>query len=63
MSECAQAVITRQVRHNMLATIALVRASLRKLEPYDQPHAYTADESEPYYASSDRFIRAVETCL
>jgi hypothetical protein len=63
MNDYPQAEITRQTRHKMLATIALVQASVRKLEPYDESHAYSADESEPYDAFSDRFIRAVEICL
>ncbi len=63
MSRREQAEITRQARAKMLAAVALVQASLRKLEAYDETRAYTADESEPYDALSDRFIRAVESSL
>ena len=60
MSANKQAEITRHARQKMNDAVALVQASLNKLKPYDEKHAYSADESEPYDALSDRFIRAVE---
>lgn len=63
MSVKAQAEITRQARQKMKDVQALVQASLNKLKPYDDKHAYRADESEPYDALSDRFIRAVEVSI
>src|SRR6056297_4148059 len=44
----------------MKDTVALVRASLAKLKPYEENRVYNAEELEPYDALSDRFIRAVE---
>jgi len=60
MSILEQAKITWQARRKMQDAVVLVQASLNKLKPYDEKHAYNADESEPYDAFSDRFIRAVE---
>jgi len=59
----AQAVLVRAARDQCLAAIALVRASLEKLPPYDARRAYTPDELEPYDALADRFVRAVETSI
>ena len=58
-----QQTITQQALRKMSAAIALVQASLEKLEPYDNQRTYTADEREPYDALSDRFIRAVEVSI
>lgn len=63
MSANKQAEITRHARQKMNDAVALVQASLNKLQPYDEKHAYSADESEPYDALSDRFIRAVEVSI
>ncbi|MFA7370214.1 MAG: hypothetical protein WC334_11265 [Kiritimatiellales bacterium] len=63
MSAPEQIVITEHSRKKMLNAVALVEASLCKLSPYDETHVYNADESEPYDALSDRFVRAVEICL
>ena len=63
MSANKQAEITRHARQKMNDAVALVRASLNKLKPYNEKHAYSADESEPYDALSDRSIRAVEVSI
>lgn len=63
MTSPEQADVARRARAQMLATVGLVQASLRKLVPYDDAHVYSAEESEPYDALSDRFIRAVESSL
>ena len=41
----------------------LVEASLSRITPYDVNQNYTPEETEPYDAMSDRFIRAVEVSL
>ncbi|MFA4943121.1 MAG: nucleotidyltransferase substrate binding protein [Lentisphaeria bacterium] len=63
MTTREQVEITGKAREKMLAAIALVQASIRKLHPYDERHLYSPDEAEPYDALSDRFLRAVELCL
>jgi hypothetical protein len=63
MSAQEQIMITEHSRNKMLNAVALVEASLCKLSPYNETHVYNADESEPYDALSDRFVRAVEVCL
>lgn len=55
--------VTKRDLDKMLDTVALVQASLRKLAPYDETRTYSSDESEPYDALSDRFVRAVEVSL
>ena len=45
------------------ASIKLVEDSLDGLILYDFNKKYTSKELEPYDALSDRFIRAVETCI
>ena len=55
--------IVRRNRGKLKDTVDLVRASLDKLQPYDENRVYNADELEPYDALSDRFIRAVEVGL
>lgn len=52
--------IARRNRRKMEDAIDLVRASLAKLDAFDDKKVYTAEELEPYDALSDRFIRAVE---
>lgn len=52
--------IARRNRCKLESAIELIRASLGKLDTYDENRIYTADELEPYDALSDRFIRAVE---
>ncbi len=63
MTTSEQLEITKRALDKMLVTVALVQASLRKLTTYDVARNYSADESEPYDALSDRFIRAVEVSL
>ena len=46
-----------------LSAIALVEASLNRIESFDVNANYTALELEPFDALSDRFIRAVEVCI
>ena len=46
-----------------IASIELVEASLKELDKYSVTRNYTPKELEPYDALSDRFIRAVETCI
>jgi 4-alpha-glucanotransferase len=58
-----QNVVAKRELKKMLDTVALVQASLGKLAPYEETRNYGADESEPYDALSDRFIRAVEISL
>ncbi len=58
-----QTELTQFALQKMRHAVALVEASLLKLDSYDENHAYDADESEPYDALSDRFVRAVEVCL
>ncbi len=41
----------------------LVEASLNNLKYFEKDKKYTPKELEPYDALSDRFIRAVETCI
>ncbi|MEI6515583.1 MAG: nucleotidyltransferase substrate binding protein [bacterium] len=63
MTTSGQIDVTKRDIAKMLDTVALVQASLDKLASYDATRAYTANESEPYDALSDRFIRAVEISL
>jgi uncharacterized protein YutE (UPF0331/DUF86 family) len=46
-----------------LNAIALVEASLKELNPFDPNKQYKPKELEPYDALSDRFVRAIETCI
>ena len=46
-----------------LSAIELVEASLIEIKPFDKNKKYSPKELEPYDALSDRFIRAVETCI
>lgn len=63
MNTAEQIDVTKRDLGKVLDTIALVQASLNKLAPYEEARRYSADESEPYDALSDRFIRAVEVSL
>ena len=47
----------------VISAIELVEASLKDLDRYDINKKYNPKELEPYDALSDRFIRAVETCI
>lgn len=55
--------LVETVREKALRALELVDVSVEKLAPYDQARVTTPDEQEPYDALSDRFMRAVETCL
>ena len=63
MTTPEQNAVTKRDLEKMLDTVALVQASLGKLTPYEATRNYSSDESEPYDALSDRFIRAVEISL
>ena len=63
MTTPEQTEVTKRELAKMFDTVALVQASLDKLASYDATRNYSSDESEPYDALSDRFIRAVEISL
>ena len=63
MSLSEQKTIVEHCRRNWEDAVALIQASLAKLQPYNPDHVRTPDDREPYDALSDRFIRAVETAL
>ncbi|MCX6150748.1 MAG: nucleotidyltransferase substrate binding protein [Ignavibacteriales bacterium] len=50
-------------KQKVISSIGLVEASLIGLEKYIINKKYNPKELEPYDALSDRFIRAVETCI
>ncbi|MBU0561316.1 MAG: nucleotidyltransferase substrate binding protein [Bacteroidetes bacterium] len=50
-------------KHKVETAVNLVEASLSDLEKYSTFKKYSPKELEPYDALSDRFIRAVETCI
>lgn len=50
-------------KRKTIQAIKLVKASLENLQPYESEKNYTPKELEPYDALSDRFIRAVESCI
>lgn len=50
-------------KQKVSSSISLVRASLSGLQKYQTEIIYTPKELEPYDALSDRFVRAVETCI
>lgn len=63
MSTSGTLEVVRQALDKVHASVALVRASVDKLPPYDDRRDYSADDREPYDALSDRFVRAVEVGL
>jgi hypothetical protein len=63
MNTAVQIEVTKRDLGKVMDAMALVQASLNKLAPYEETRHYSADESEPYDALSDRFIRAVEVSL
>lgn len=63
MNTAEQIDVTKRDLVKMLNAVALVQASLNKLARYDEARQYSPDESEPYDALSDRFIRVVEVSL
>ncbi|MHB1688535.1 MAG: nucleotidyltransferase substrate binding protein [Ignavibacteriaceae bacterium] len=50
-------------KHKAESAVNLVEASLSDLEKYNIDKKYSPKELEPYDALSDRFIKAVETCI
>ncbi len=50
-------------KQKVISAVELVEASLRSLDKYNINKKYSPKELEPYDALSDRFIRAVETCI
>ena len=50
-------------KEKVLSAIGLVEASLKGLKEYDINRKYDPKELEPYDALSERFIRAVESCI
>ena len=50
-------------KQKVISAVDLVEASLTNLERYSIDKKYNPKELEPYDALSDRFIRAVETCI
>ena len=55
--------ILEQNRKKCIRSIALVEASLKRIQSFDDSKDYTADELEPFDALCDRFVRAVEVAL
>jgi uncharacterized protein with HEPN domain len=56
-------ILIKNANQKVNASIQLVEASLSNLMAYEFDKIYTPKELEPYDALSDRFIRAVETCI
>lgn len=56
-------VLFENSRQKVNSAVELVEASLRNLNEYNVNKKYSPKELEPYDALSDRFIRAVETCI
>ncbi len=59
----AAGTLARSSREKMMRAIALLSASVEKIEPFDGYREYTAEELEPYDALCDRFVRSVEVAL
>ena len=56
-------VLFENSKQKVNSAVELVEASLRNLNEYNVNKKYSPKELEPYDALSDRFIRAVETCI
>jgi len=56
-------VLLKQAKTKLISAVSLVEASLNGLDNYNSEQKYSPKELEPYDALSDRFIRAVETCI
>ncbi len=56
-------VLLVQSKLKLIDSVNLVQASLTNLKKYNLKKKYTPKELEPYDALSDRYIRAVETCI
>jgi len=63
MSQKNKHIILLSYKEKLLRSIILLRASLHKVQPFDENKDYTFDELEPYDALSDRFIRTVEVAI
>lgn len=55
--------IAAAAKQKAINAITLLEASLEKLPPYKVDKHYSPEESEPFDALSDRFVRAVEICI
>jgi uncharacterized protein YutE (UPF0331/DUF86 family) len=55
--------LVEKSKEKVISAVNLVEASLSNLKEYDENKKYNPKELEPYDALSDRFIRAVETCI
>ncbi len=55
--------VLRSTRHKVESASRLVEASVERTSSYNPQKDYTPEELEPYDALSDRFMRAVETCI
>lgn len=53
-------IVLKSYCQKSLRSIALLEASVNKVQPFDENKSYTFDELEPYDALADRFVRAVE---
>jgi hypothetical protein len=60
MSRENRRILVLSQMQNSLKSVAILEASIRKIEPFNKNKNYSFDELEPYDALSDRFIRAVE---
>lgn len=58
-----QRILTRTALQKTMDAIALVKASLDEIRPFDPGRIYNPKEREPYDALSDRFVRSVELCI
>ncbi len=56
-------ILLSRAKYKVIQSIELVEASLDEITEFKPEKKYTPKELEPYDALSDRFIRAVETCI
>ncbi len=56
-------ILLEAAKQKVFSAVNLVEASLEGLKEFELNKEYTPKELEPYDALSDRFIRAVETCI
>ncbi len=56
-------ILLSRAKYKVIQSIELVEASLDEITEFKPKKKYTPKELEPYDALSDRFIRAVETCI
>jgi hypothetical protein len=55
--------LLRATRTKIESAFRLVESSVGRTSSYDSDADYTPEELEPFDALSDRFMRAVETCI